>query len=289
LAGRGIAEQGRSIWQNLLSPLQAELLLALTFGQADGCSSVSSCRLHSRMPWLMQRSVAVALEPMLRLGDLTRRMEALPHWDAILRAYGVHESPSRRSRVHCERSTHKSSTADAEQTSYQCTGIYMGNSIFAPVLGSPRLNVLRQLHDLHRCIELIHSHERRSASPYTHVLHSRMEYVWLAPHPPMSMFSVHQGRNGTVWVPRGEDYFGGLNDRHAVMSRRTAEIYFRRWDYILDGSVMQISRALGKFKGNGLVAQDEFYLRDTLRHFDVRVNRFPVVQFLGCCGTAGLT
>jgi hypothetical protein len=44
----------------------------------------------------------------------------------------------------------------------------------------------------------------------------------------------------TIWIPSGEDYYGGYNDRHAVLSRSAAELYFRRWDFILDGSVMRI-------------------------------------------------
>jgi hypothetical protein len=39
-----------------------------------------------------------------------------------------------------------------------------------------------------------------------------------------------------VWVPSGEDYYGGVNDRHAVLSRAAAEIYMRRWDLITDGA-----------------------------------------------------
>ena len=38
---------------------------------------------------------------------------------------------------------------------YKCRGIYLGNTIFAPVLGSVRLHVLRQLHDIRRCLGLL--------------------------------------------------------------------------------------------------------------------------------------
>ena len=47
-----------------------------------------------------------------------------------------------------------------------------------------------------------------------------------------------------VWVPTGEDYYGGINDRHAVLSRAAAEIYMRRWDLLVDGSIMRIDHQL---------------------------------------------
>ena len=104
------------------------------------------------------------------------------------------------------------------------------------VLGSARLHVLRQLHDLRRCLTLVGEREAATGVPYTHVIHSRLEDVWLRPHPPLALLPVREadGREA-VWIPSGEDYYGGINDRHAVMSRAAAEFYLRRWDYVING------------------------------------------------------
>ena len=75
---------------------------------------------------------------MLSLEQLVSRMEALPHWPDVLAAYNG--GP----RVHCHRTDGWRTEADGSP--YRCKNIYLGNTIFAPVLGASRLNVLRQLH-----------------------------------------------------------------------------------------------------------------------------------------------
>ena len=51
------------------------------------------------------------------------------------------------------------------------------------------------------------------------MVHTRLEFAWLRPHPPLS--ALHPAH---VWVPAGEDYYSGVNDRHAVLSRAAAEV-----------------------------------------------------------------
>ena len=92
--------------------------------------------------------------------------------------------------------------------------------------GSAKLHVLRQLHDIHRCLNLVSQRERTLGMLYDRVVHSRLEFVWLRPHPPLELLAKH-----AVWIPSGEDYYGGLNDRHAVLSRAAAEVYMRRWTF----------------------------------------------------------
>ena len=53
---------------------------------------------------------------------------------------------------------------------------------------------------------------------------TRLEFEWLADHPPLEMLDPN-----FVWVPTGEDNTG-LNDRHWIANRRDAEGIFRRWD-----------------------------------------------------------
>jgi len=48
---------------------------------------------------------------------------------------------------------------------------------------------------------------------YDRFVISRSDFVWLCPHPPLSILS-----HDAIWLPNGED-FGGLNDRHIVVSR----------------------------------------------------------------------
>lgn len=50
-------------------------------------------------------------------------------------------------------------------------------------------------------------------SRYDRFVVTRSDFVWLCPHPPMSVLD-----RGSLWIPDGERY-GGLTDRHLVVSR----------------------------------------------------------------------
>jgi hypothetical protein len=79
--------------------------------------------------------------------------------------------------------------------------------------------VLRQLHDIRRALSLLSAREAAAGAPFDRVVHTRLEFAWLRPHPPLS--ALHPAH---VWVPAGEDYYSGVNDRHAVLSRAAAEV-----------------------------------------------------------------
>ena len=48
---------------------------------------------------------------------------------------------------------------------------------------------------------------------YDRFVITRSDFVWLCPHPPLSILD-----RGAIWIPDGEHY-GGFNDRHVVVSR----------------------------------------------------------------------
>jgi len=48
---------------------------------------------------------------------------------------------------------------------------------------------------------------------YDRFVITRSDFVWLCPHPPLSILD-----RGAIWFPNGEHY-GGLNDRHLIVSR----------------------------------------------------------------------
>lgn len=69
------------------------------------------------------------------------------------------------------------------------------------------------------------------------MLFTRLEFEWLAPHPPLHLLD-----SALVWLPTGEDN-GGLNDRHWLASRAHAEVVFRRWDMLLDAATYATPRS----------------------------------------------
>ncbi|KAL1527274.1 hypothetical protein AB1Y20_015949 [Prymnesium parvum] len=271
--GVAVADGGASIAAHLLRPLRARVLLALTHHPNDRCASPHSCRLAARLPALLPFA-RVDLAPMLPLETLVATMEATPHWRRVLRAYSAGRA------VRCARAAAWGNSSDGAP--YACRGIYLGNTIFAPVLGSARLHVLRQLHDIRRCLGVVEADEEaRGGRLYERIVHSRLEFVWLAPHPPLALL-----HDAAVWVPSGEDYYGGVNDRHAVLSRAAAEVYMRRWDFVVGGGVMRIDPQLRRgVVGNGIALQDENFVANVLRYFHLPLRRFPGVQYLACCSS----
>ena len=107
--------------------------------------------------------------------------------------------------------------------------------MMSPALGNPNGNTLQEFHYQSRCIEMINGHEasggprRPARTPYERVMFTRLEFEWLASHPPLHLLDQKY-----LWVPTGEDNTG-VNDRHWLASRRDAEGVFRRWDALIEG------------------------------------------------------
>lgn len=101
--------------------------------------------------------------------------------------------------------------------------------------------------------------------------------MWIAPHPPLAVLEP-------VWIPGGQDYQGGVCDRHAFMNRSSAQVYFRRSDFLLDGRVMRIDSQFASGRLNSMLQMnDENYLADSLAFYRLPIRRFPSASFLCCC------
>ena len=149
---------------------------------------------------------------------------------------------------------------------------YYGLNMFAPVLGNPRVSVMRQLHDLWRVLRLVEAREAHMGRRFSRLVHSRLEFHWLMPHPPLQLLDPAH-----VWVPSGQN-IAGVNDRHAVVPRENATVYFGRWQLLLSEklfSAVPLSAMLH--------ASAEDFLDGVLRHARVRVAEFPNVAVLACC------
>ena len=102
---------------------------------------------------------------------------------------------------------------------------------------------------------------------------TRSDFFWLCPHPPLSILD----RNA-IWLPDGEDY-GGLNDRHMVVSRAQVINCLNGIEEILLHP-NQFCEALEK-EPDHRMRNDELVLA---HHFErtglsKRVKRFPYVMY----------
>lgn len=263
-------DRGAALNRHLLTPLAADVIASFFYQPwTDTCSSVQACGIGNSLTAIRHRVEHLELWRMESIQELVQQLEHLPHWPAILAAH------QRGGHIHCKRDN----TANVSISPYSCVGLFKSNSIFSPVLGTTwNLQELIGLHRCFRALQLVEAN-RRSGVRYSRVVHTRVEYDWLHPHPPLAMLdSAH------AWIPVGEDYGGGLNDRHAVLSRRAAEPYFERWSHILNGQVMAIDPQLraGAIR-NAYAAQGDSYVRNTLAFYNHSVRRFPGGGALRCC------
>jgi len=247
---------GALIRSHVIEPLNAELFLALTYREDDGCNSPSTCRVEERLTTLMPLVQRLSFEPMMKTADFVLELESLPHWPRLLATINATPGRSCRRDPHwypegtCLRSRGRRGIfrdSCAHVSPYTCVGIKQ--AFLAPVISAPHLHILHQLHGHGTCLRLISTQEReqRHGLRYDRVLWSRLDHRWLLPHPP----PVQLPRACGAWVPFGEDYLG-LNDRHALLERDAAEVYLGRYQMILDGRVMRALpylRERGQFRG----------------------------------------
>ena len=152
--------------------------------------------------------------------------------------------------------------------------------MMSPALGNPNGNTLQEFHYQSRCIDMIKTHERgaRRGVSYERVMFTRLEFEWLAPHPPLALLNASY-----LWVPTGEDNTG-VNDRHWLANRADAEGIFRRWDALVTGAFHKIFFATSQVRPAFM--SSETYNKLHLQYRRVGVARFPNVAALQCCETS---
>lgn len=263
---------GANIRANLVAPLKADVLLAFT--QLDIANSSTDCTVNPNFRdcstahrLLRERFVnlkpiaAIQLSSTSTTGDLVRKIEASPAWNQTYRdlSWGS-----------CTRSG--PSPHVGSDSPYHCRTLTdFGNVYLAPIIGNGA--VLKEFESQSGCLSLLQRHERDSGRNYSRVVFSRLEYLWVKPHPPLSALPPEH-----LWTPSGETY-GGVCDRHAVMRRDLAHIYFGRFDMIMDGRIRHIDSALNRTHG----MSSERLLGQVLRYHNITVAKFPQVAFLQCC------
>jgi hypothetical protein len=120
------------------------------------------------------------------------------------------------------------------------------------------------------CMQMIHAAEEAVGTKYEYVVLSRFDSKWLAPHPPLSFLK------GDVGVPDNSDY-GGVNDRYAVMPRRSLDVYCGMWSALKTCSLPVPDPVPRGFNGNC-----EALLAGWLTKNRLQVSRMPVPAALIC-------
>ena len=120
--------------------------------------------------------------------------------------------------------------------------------------------------------------------PYEYVVWSRIDMLWLRPHlPPLFLHRNFSSQNDYAeqsqscficWAPEGEDH-GGVNDRHALLTRRAATVYVGIWASLIAGETLP---STPPFYWNA-----EMLLSKHLAAAEVQVRRMPPTAVVSCC------
>ena len=200
--GRPVPGHGSSLRTHVVDVLHADVFVAATYRRGDCPGGGGDCLLGKLRK--LRPFAGVDVAPMLSLAELRARVTRFPRFAAVAAAYNNASNIN-----------------------------WLGLNPFAPVLGNAASSVLRQLHDYSRSYRQVGAAERARGRGYAWLVHTRWETTWLAPHVPLRILDP-----SVLWVPpRKED---GVNDRHALMPREHAGVYFRRWELLQRADLLEI-------------------------------------------------
>ena len=105
---------------------------------------------------------------------------------------------------------------------------------------------------------------------YDRFVITRSDFVWLCPHPPLSILDPDQ-----IWLPDGEDW-GGLVDRHLVVSRDNLVNCLN----LLEDILLDPQGVYEELRRRPASNNEQFFLRHLERKKLIsKVRRFPYVMY----------
>ena len=122
-----------------------------------------------------------------------------------------------------------------------------------------------------RSLLLRHLQQDGLLDRYDRFVITRSDFMWLCPHPPLSILDQHR-----IWIPEGEDY-GGLADRHLVVSRDDVVNGLN----LIEAILLRPLELYEQMKHQDEWNSEEFLLHHFTRNGLVhKVSRFPAVMYL---------
>jgi len=150
-------------------------------------------------------------------------------------------------------------------------GVWLG-----PAFGQPG-NGLRIYHHEAECVEMIQQWEQAHEMKYKWVISTRTDFMWLAPHPPLSLISTNM-----VWTFDTEA-FGGVNDRHVVGGRDVmVSGVLSKMKMLASGDPVVFKMHNGS-STSGWEQGDELFSKIVLDSQNIHVGLMPTLAFLLEC------
>jgi hypothetical protein len=105
---------------------------------------------------------------------------------------------------------------------------------------------------------------------YDRFVITRSDFVWLCPHPPLSVLV-----SDAIWLPNGEDY-GGLTDRHLVASRADVVNCLNVIEDVLLDPYKLYDEVKDRWVDNECLLMHHLFRKGLLQ----KVKRFPYIMYL---------
>ncbi|CAJ1453144.1 unnamed protein product [Effrenium voratum] len=112
----------------------------------------------------------------------------------------------------------------------------LGSGALSPLRGIPGGFNLPSLRKLQIALDLVKGYEKRRRRQFKWLIHTRMDLIWVANHPPLSMMD-----SSRIWTTpllgAGGNHANrfALNDWHAAVPRANAAAYWGRWQLLCRG------------------------------------------------------
>lgn len=222
-----IPERGATARRFLVEPLAADVLVAGSYNRTTDCGGGP----HYECLWEGLQGLEPitwrALSPKLTTQEIGALLNASPHFQTIVKAFqptrtfhGITNwTPllgSQRARtLGCARVR-----LVAPTTPWVRRDAIAHRSLTLCALATLAADMIHQIRDYSLLLDLVERSEETRGQRYERLIFSRLEFVWLASHPPLSFLDPQH-----VWVPYGSPR---MNDRHVVMNRSHAEVWCRR-------------------------------------------------------------
>ena len=227
-----IPERGATARRLLVEPLAADVLVAGSYNRTTDCGGGP----HYDCLWEGLQGLEPitwrALSPKLTTQEIGALLNASTHFQTIVKAFKPERTfhgitnwtpllGSQRARMlGCARARTRSAAIAPTTPWFAVVQLHFARLPCAPSPSSA--DMIHQIRDYSLLLDLVERSEATRGQRYERLIFSRLEFVWLASHPPLSYLDPQH-----VWVPYGSPR---MNDRHVVMNRSHAEVWCRRWE-----------------------------------------------------------
>eukprot|EP00913_Durusdinium_trenchii_P026377 g24750.t1 len=113
----------------------------------------------------------------------------------------------------------------------------LGSGALSPLRGIPGGFNLHALRKLQLVFKLVQGYEERRGRQFKWLIHSRLDLIWAANHPPLALMDRRIWTSPLLGAGDPHPNRFALNDWHAVVPRHMAPAFWKLWQLLLQGAL----------------------------------------------------